>query len=135
NLVNEYPEGVSERAKAPLARAEAMSVADYRDALINRRAAQAAHAAIAPLADAVITLSSPGPAPLWPGDAPGKPLAPRPTGHPVFNFPSSMLFAPAVTMPLMAVAGMPPRAQVLGHQHCGARVHGVPPWLPQHLGP
>src|SRR5215813_1756086 len=46
NLVNEYPEGVSERAKAPLARAEAMSVADYRDALINRRAAQAAHAAI-----------------------------------------------------------------------------------------
>ena len=34
-----------------------------------------------------------------------QPLAPRPTGDPVFNYPSSMLFAPAVTMPIMAVQG------------------------------
>ena len=135
NLVNEHPQGVSERAKAALAKAEAMTVADYRRALFDRRASQAAYAAIAPLADAVITLSSPGPAPLWPGDAPGKPLAPRPTGDPVFNFPSSMLFAPAVTMPLMAVAGMPLGAQVMGQPHEDARITGIARWLLQNLGP
>jgi len=135
NLVNEHPLGVSERAKAALAKAEAMTVADYRGALFDRQAAQAAHAAIAPLADAVITLSSPGPAPLWSGDAPGQPLAPRPTGDPVFNFPSSMLFAPAVTMPLMAVASMPLGAQVMGQQHEDARITGIARWLLQNLDP
>jgi Asp-tRNA(Asn)/Glu-tRNA(Gln) amidotransferase A subunit family amidase len=135
NLVNEHPQGVSERAKATLAKAEAMTVADYRSALIDRQVAQASHAAIAPLADAVITLSSPGPAPLWSGDAPGKPLSPRPTGDPVFNFPSSMLFAPAVTMPLMAVAGMPLGAQVMGQQHEDARITGIARWLLQNLAP
>jgi Asp-tRNA(Asn)/Glu-tRNA(Gln) amidotransferase A subunit family amidase len=135
NLVNEHPQGVSERAKAALAKAEAMSVADYRNALIDRRAAQTAYAAIAPLADAVITLSSPGPAPLWAGDAPGKPLSPRPTGDPVFNFPSSMLFAPAVTMPLMAVAGMPLGAQVMGQEQEDARITGIARWLLENLDP
>jgi Asp-tRNA(Asn)/Glu-tRNA(Gln) amidotransferase A subunit family amidase len=135
NLLNAHPQGVSERAKAALAKAEAMSVADYRNALFDRRAAQAAYAATAPLADAVITLSSPGPAPLWGGDAPGKPLPPRPTGDPVFNFPSSMLFAPAVTMPLMAVAGMPLGAQVMGQQHEDARITGIARWLLQNVDP
>ena len=76
NLVNENPDGISERAKTTLAKAEAMTVGDYRAALIDRETAQACYSAVAPLADAVITLSSPGPAPLWAGDQPGKPLAP-----------------------------------------------------------
>jgi len=135
NLVNENPGGVSERAKAALAKAEAMTVADYHSALIDRETAQTCYAAIAPLADAFITLSSPGPAPLWPGDEPGKPLAPRPTGDPVFNFPSSMLFAPAVTMPLMAVKGMPLGAQVMGQQHEDARITGIVRWLLENLEP
>jgi len=33
----------------------------------------------------------------------GQALAPRPTGDFVFNAPSSMLFAPAITLPLMSV--------------------------------
>src|SRR5213078_400973 len=48
-------------------------------------AAPATHAALAPFADAAITLSCPGPAPLWSGDVPGQPLAARPTGDFVFN--------------------------------------------------
>jgi Asp-tRNA(Asn)/Glu-tRNA(Gln) amidotransferase A subunit family amidase len=135
NLVNENPGGVSERAKAALAKAEAMTVADYHSALIDRETAQRCYAAIAPLADAIITLSSPGPAPLWPGDEPGKSLSPRPTGDPVFNFPSSMLFVPAVTMPLMAVNGMPLGAQVMGQQHEDARITGMARWLLKNLGP
>ncbi len=129
NLVDLQPDGVSERAKTILARAEAMSPDDYRAALMERAAAQLRHAAIAPLAEAVITLSCPGPAPLWAGDAPGQPLASRPTGDFVFNAPSSMLFAPAVTMPLMSVGGMPVGVQLVGQQHEDARITGLARWV------
>jgi Asp-tRNA(Asn)/Glu-tRNA(Gln) amidotransferase A subunit family amidase len=135
NLIDQSPDGVSERAKATVAKAEAMSVADYRAALLDRDAAQSSFAGIAPLADAVITLSCPGPAPLWSGDALGKPLAPRPTGDPVFNFPSSMLFAPAVTMPLLAVQGMPVGVQLMGQQHADARITAMARWLIENLPP
>ena len=135
NLIDQNPDGVSARAKAVVARAEAMTVADYRAALVDREMAQACYAYIAPLADAAITLSCPGPAPLWAGDIPGKPLAPRPTGDPVFNFPSSMLFAPAVTMPLMAVQGMPVGVQLMGQQHEDARITGMARWMLENLPP
>lgn len=129
NLVDQHPEGVSARLKATLARAEAMSVEDYRAALLRRAAAQQCHAALGPLADAAIMLSCPGPAPLWSGDVPGKPLAPRPTGDFVFNAPSSMLFAPAVTLPLMSVGSLPVGVQVMGQQHEDARVTGIARWM------
>ena len=57
--------------------AEAMTLDDYRMALLARENAQRLHATMAPLADAAITLACPGPAPLWSGDVPGQPLAPR----------------------------------------------------------
>ena len=129
NLVDEHPDGVSERAKAVLAAAEAMTVDDYRALLFAREFAQEAHAALAEWADAIITLSCPGPAHVWLGDEPGTPLAPRPTGDPVFNFPSSMLFAPAVGMPLMSVGGMPVGVQVFGQQHEDAAMTGIARWI------
>ena len=129
NLIDEYPDGVSARAKATVAKAEAMTVDDYRTALGERAAAQLRHTAVAPLADAAITLACPGPAPLWSGDVPGQPLAPRPTGDFVFNAPSSMLFAPAVTMPLVSVGGMPVGVQLMGQQHNDARVTGMARWM------
>src|SRR5262247_118061 len=129
NLVDEYPDGVSQRAKNTLARAEAMSPEDYRAALLARETAQLCYTRLAPLADAVITLSCPGPAPYWPGDVPGEPLAPRPTGDAIFNYPSSMLFAPAVTIPLMSVSGMPVGVQLMGQQHDDARVTALARWL------
>jgi Asp-tRNA(Asn)/Glu-tRNA(Gln) amidotransferase A subunit family amidase len=135
NLVNESPGGISERARTALAKAEAMTVGDYRAALIDREVAQACYSAVAPLGDAVITPSSPGPAPLWAGDQPGKPLSPRPTGDPVFNFPSSMLFAPSVTMPLMAVEDMPLGAQLMGQSHEDARITAMARWIVENLAP
>ncbi|MCZ6875765.1 MAG: amidase [bacterium] len=129
NLIDEHPDGVSGRVQAVLAKAEAMSPEDYRLALLQREAAQLCHAKLAPLADAMITLSCPGPAPLWPGDTAGQPLAPRPTGHAIFNYPSSMLFAPVVTTPLMSVQGMPVGVQVMGQQHEDARVTAIARWL------
>jgi Asp-tRNA(Asn)/Glu-tRNA(Gln) amidotransferase A subunit family amidase len=112
-----------------------MSVADYRELLMQRAFAQARHAAIGPLADAAILLSCPGPAPLWPGDQPGQPLAPRPTGDSVFNMPSSMLFAPCVTMPLMSVDGMPVGVQFMGQQHEDARMTALARWTLENVAP
>jgi Asp-tRNA(Asn)/Glu-tRNA(Gln) amidotransferase A subunit family amidase len=129
NIIDEHPDGVSARAKATVAKAEAMSVDDYRAVLMERAVAQQRHAAVAGLADAAITLACPGPAPLWSGDVPGQPLAPRPTGDFVFNAPSSMLFAPAVTMPLMSVGGMPVGVQLMGQQHDDARVTAMARWM------
>ena len=80
SLVNNNSEGVSERAKQTLAKAEAMSVADYRTLLLEREQAQRAFEALRGMADGFVTLACPGPAPLWPGDKAGEPLAPRPTG-------------------------------------------------------
>ena len=95
----------------------------------------AAHARIAPLADAAITLACPGPAPLWPGDTPGQPLAPRPTGDAVFNYPSSMLFAPVVTVPLMSVGGLPVGVQLIGQQNEDARVTALARWMRDSIAP
>jgi Asp-tRNA(Asn)/Glu-tRNA(Gln) amidotransferase A subunit family amidase len=129
NLVDNHPDGVSERAKQVLANAEKMTPEDYYQRLAQREEAQARHCLLAPLADAIISLSCPGPAPVWEGDKPGQPLAPRPTGDFVFNAPSSMLFAPVVTMPLMAVDGLPVGVQIMGQQHQDARMISLARWL------
>lgn len=135
NLVDQHPDGVSARAKAVLAKAEAMLPADYQALLLERELAQVTYARMRDVADAAITLSCPGPAPLWSGDKPGEPLAPRPTGDAVFNYPSSMLFAPAVTMPLLAVGGMPVGVQVMGQPRDDERITGMARWLAETVKP
>jgi Asp-tRNA(Asn)/Glu-tRNA(Gln) amidotransferase A subunit family amidase len=132
-MLDAAPDGLSARAKATLLKAEAMTPDDYRASLLARQQAQLAHRAVAQLADAAVTLSCPGPAPLWSGDVPGQPLAPRPTGDFVFNAPSSMLFAPVVTVPLMSVGGMPVGVQLIGQQHEDARMTGLARWLTENV--
>ncbi|WP_421997943.1 amidase [Reyranella sp.] len=134
-MLDASPDGLSERAKTALFKAEAMTVDEYRASLLARQQAQTVHAMTASLADAAITLSCPGPAPLWAGDVPGQPLAPRPTGDFVFNAPSSMLFAPVVTMPLMSVGGLPVGVQLMGQQHEDARMTGLARWVCETLKP
>jgi Asp-tRNA(Asn)/Glu-tRNA(Gln) amidotransferase A subunit family amidase len=126
---------VSERLKATVRRAESMSPDDYRALLLDRAAAQQCHAAAGHLADAAITLSCPGPAPLWAGDVPGQPLAPRPTGDAVFNTASSMLHAPCVTIPMIGVGGMPVGVQLMGQQHEDARMTALARWMMSAIAP
>jgi len=135
NLVDLHPEGVSERAKRALTLADSMSFADYRALLVQREQAQSAHRALAGAANGAISLSCPGPAPLWSGDVPGEPLTARPTGDAVFNYPTSLLFAPCVSMPLMAVDGMPVGVQLIGQQHDDARMAAHARWLLEHVQP
>jgi len=132
-MLDAAPDGISARGQATLRRAEAMIPDDYRANLLARQQAQLAHMATASLADAAITLSCPGPAPIWSGDVPGQPLAPRPTGDFVFNAPSSMLFAPVVTVPLMSVGGLPVGVQLMGQQHEDARMTGLARWFSENL--
>lgn len=134
-LVDQDSEGVSVRARNSLQRAENMTVEDYRLLLVRRAQAQVAHAALAGQADALISLSCPGPAPLWSGDTPGQPLARRPTGDAVFNYPSSMLFAPCVSMPLLAVGGLPVGMQFIGQREQDAWVTALARWAMETMTP
>ncbi|MCB1511756.1 MAG: amidase [Hyphomicrobiaceae bacterium] len=129
NIVEEKGGGLSARAMATLERAEAMQPSDYEAAVTERAQAQLAHERLSSEVDAIIMMSCPGPAPLWPGDTPGQPLLPRPTGNAVFNCPSSMLFAPAVTVPMLSVGGLPVGVQFVGQQHQDARMTAYARWL------
>ena len=133
NLIDNYPDGVSERAKIALKNAETMTPDDYRSGLRAREKAQRRHRDIAALVDAIISPSCAGPAPLLTNDQPGKQLPPRPTGDAVFNYPSSMLFAPAVTIPLLAINGLPVGVQIIGQQEEDARVSGIARWLYENI--
>jgi Asp-tRNA(Asn)/Glu-tRNA(Gln) amidotransferase A subunit family amidase len=129
NLMAQNPDGISARSKARLAQAERMTPQDYMLRLMEREEARRRFATLAPLADAVISVSSPGPAPLWSGDVPGQPLAARPTGDAVFNAPSSGLGAPVVTVPLTAVGGMPMGIQVMAQPHMDAQATAIARWM------
>ncbi|MGJ3261383.1 MAG: amidase [Rhodospirillales bacterium] len=135
NLVDRCPDGVSARTQATLAKAERMSPDDYKSLILARETARTCHAMLAPLADAAITLACPGPAPLWAGDKPGAPLAPRPTGDAVFNYPSSMFGAPVVTVPAMAVDGMPVGLQIMGQCNEDARMTAIARWIHGNIDP
>jgi Asp-tRNA(Asn)/Glu-tRNA(Gln) amidotransferase A subunit family amidase len=134
-IIDQHSDGVSARAKASIKRADSMSVAHYQLNLVERRQAQLTHELLAGEGDAIISPSCPGPAPHWSGDVPGQPLARRPTGDAIFNYPSSMLFAPCVTMPLLAVGGMPVGVQLTGQQHQDARMTALARWILDHITP
>jgi len=135
DLANRGADAISPRAMTLLERAEAMTPADYRAALAARAEAQVRQARLAQFADALLTLGAPGPAPVMPADKPGTPLAPRPNGRASFNYPASMLFAPAVTVPLCAVAGLPLGVQFMGLQGQDAQVAGIARWALESLDP
>jgi len=135
SLADQGPDAISFRARDTLERAEAMTVADYHAALDGREAAQAAWARALETVDGALMLSCPGPAHVWSGDRPGEPPLARPTGNAVFNTPASILFAPAVSMPLMAVGGLPVGVQVMGGQGADARMTGFARWLLEAVEP
>lgn len=135
NLIDNRGDGVSERIKARVGVVEALSPDDYRQLLWRRENLRAAWRMLAPLADAFFTFSCPGPAPLWPGDVPGQPLAPRPTGDAVFNTPSSLAGAPAVTIPMLAVNGLPVGVQVMGQEGDDARMTALARWIHLNIDP
>jgi Asp-tRNA(Asn)/Glu-tRNA(Gln) amidotransferase A subunit family amidase len=119
-----------------LEKARTFTLDDYRWALAQRRTAQECFARLAPLADAVISPTSPGPAPALdaPPSAAGAPIYVA-TGNPVFNLPTSLLLAPVAALPLMSVSGLPVGVQVMGQPHNDYRVFDHAQWMTDNLLP
>jgi Asp-tRNA(Asn)/Glu-tRNA(Gln) amidotransferase A subunit family amidase len=129
NLVAHNPDGVSARGKRVLDVAVRVGVDGYWERLRKRELLRNRYGRLADRIDAMIAPASPGPAPLWPGDTPGQPLLPRPTGDPVFNYPSSLLGAPVVTSPWTSVRGLPMGIQLMGQPGADARIVAIAHWL------
>jgi Asp-tRNA(Asn)/Glu-tRNA(Gln) amidotransferase A subunit family amidase len=57
------------------------------------------------------------------------------TGLPAFNAATSVLGAPAITLPLVAIQGLPVGVQLIGQQHTDAALSGTARWLLEHVRP
>ena len=132
-LVDERPDGVSRRAREILETVEGTDAGLYRERIFARERMRSAHRTLAPLVDALISPSAPGTAPLYVTDGADGPLPPHPTGNPILNVPSSVLGAPAVTMPLVMVGGLPLGIQIMGQPHADARTTAIARWIVENL--
>ena len=116
--------------------AEEMTPQDYRYALMKRDEMRSGLASISPLADAMITLSSVGPAPpLDHLSESGEAQYAYKTGYPAFNAFTSALGSPAVTLPLLGIDGMPTGVQLIGALHSDWPLTGYAKWMNQFLEP
>jgi Asp-tRNA(Asn)/Glu-tRNA(Gln) amidotransferase A subunit family amidase len=132
NLVAQHgPEKISPSLAARLEVGRALSQAAYRARLAQRAAARAAHAALAPICDALVSLSCLGPAPKLgdTGGSDGRII--HTTGNPVMNAATSVLGCPVVTVPVLAVEGLPVGIQLIGQWHDDERVTAMARWIMQ----
>ena len=113
------PGALSPSITARLERGEAMSAEDYRSCLDRRAAARDALNLLRGAGNALVTLSQPGPAPA----------GLESTGDPVFNAPASLTGAPAVTLPVMVLDGLPLGLQLIGFPHDDTRLVGLARWV------
>jgi Asp-tRNA(Asn)/Glu-tRNA(Gln) amidotransferase A subunit family amidase len=96
----------------------------YRAALVERENFRLMHDELARRTDGFITLSSPGPGPIG-----------MDQGSAIFNEGSSILGAPAINLPLLAVDQAPLGVQLLGRWHEDERLTGTARWLAEmHFG-
>jgi Asp-tRNA(Asn)/Glu-tRNA(Gln) amidotransferase A subunit family amidase len=92
------------------ARAEAMTLDDYRRDIRERDRRRAVYQSLAEEFDACLTLAAPGAAPVgleW-------------TGDPAFVVPGSMLGVPTISVPALEDGGLPLGLQLLGFAHADA---------------
>jgi Asp-tRNA(Asn)/Glu-tRNA(Gln) amidotransferase A subunit family amidase len=92
------------------ARAEALTLDDYRRDIRERDRRRAVYQALAGELDACLTLSAPGAAPVGLGS----------TGDPTFVIPGSMLGVPAISLPVLQDGGLPLGLQLLGFTNADA---------------
>lgn len=123
------PDKVSDRTKSRWFRVvETLGVDGYAELLRIRSRVRGVYRGLAGLVDGIVQLSAPGVAPLWLGDVQGQEPSPRPTGNTVFNIPSSLLGAPAVTVPKLTIDGLPVGIQFVGQPGAYARMASIARW-------
>jgi Asp-tRNA(Asn)/Glu-tRNA(Gln) amidotransferase A subunit family amidase len=119
-----YPDKIPPRLLMGLKEAEGLSQAEYREALNRRVRVRDLHRQLCLRADAFITLSSPGPGPVG-----------MDQGSAVYNEGSSVLGAPAISLPMLAVEGAPVGVQILGQFDEDERLTAVGRWIAEdHFG-
>lgn len=116
---NKNANGLSKIMLDRLALAESMRIEDYRRALIERSRARAGYAKLAGLADAAITLSATGAAPV----------GLESTGNPIFAVAGSMLGIPAISLPVMEDEGLPLGLQLMGFEQQDAPLFAIAVWM------
>ena len=97
----------------------AMDQADYHETLTWKARFQSRLADVAGLADGFVSLSSPGPAPL----------GIKSTGDSSYQVPTSVAGAPSMSLPLLAVDGLPLGVQVMGFHGGDDRLAAICRWL------
>lgn len=114
-----YPEHLESRQRERLERARMMTPADYI-ALLDEKARMKVRAREAMQdADAILTLSSSGPAPIGHTH----------TGSRAYLLFASFLHLPAFSLPLMQADGMPVGAQLIGHAGRDGDLCAVANWM------
>jgi Asp-tRNA(Asn)/Glu-tRNA(Gln) amidotransferase A subunit family amidase len=97
------------------ARAEALTLDDYRRDIRERDRRRAIYQALAGEFEACLTLSAPGAAPVGLGS----------TGDPAFVIPGSMLGVPAISLPVLQEEGLPLGLQLLGFTNADAALFAI----------
>lgn len=97
----------------------AMTQPEYATLLARREMARTAYAALAGQADAVISVTAPGAAPV----------GLETTGNPIFVVPGSILGAPGLSLPVLEDGGLPFGLQVLGFPQGDADLFAVAGWI------
>ncbi len=109
---------LSPHMRERLAVGNAMTEAEYQGLLAQRQTMRVAQRALHGEIGALVTLSAPGPAPV----------GLTATGNPVFNAPATALGAPAISLPLFEVDGMPVGLQIIGFPGEDRALSGIANW-------
>ena len=117
-----YPDDVPPRLKRGLEEGAGLTQETYRAALVRRAHAKSLHAELASRVDGFVTLASPGPGPVG-----------MDQGSAIFNEPSSVLGAPALSLPLMAVDGVPAGVQLMGRIGGDEALVASGLWVAEHI--
>lgn len=125
NLVENHPDTLGPSLLRQLESGRGMSLAEYRECLLLREHARQCLAALATQCDALLSLNACGAAPLAADIRDSK----YPTGDVSFACASSLLGAPAINVPAMAVDRLPLGLQVLGMPHGDAKITAIATWL------
>jgi len=114
-----HPEHLEPRHHERLARARTMTPADYAQLLAEKAAMKARAKQAMAGADAILTLSSSGPAPIGHSH----------TGSRAYLLFASFLQLPAFSLPLLRADGMPVGAQLIGHAGRDGELCAVAHWM------
>jgi Asp-tRNA(Asn)/Glu-tRNA(Gln) amidotransferase A subunit family amidase len=125
NLAEQHPGTLGPSLLRQLETGRSQTLSDFRSCLLQRDHARQRMAALTTIADGCITLSACGPAPLIIQAKDTK----YPTGDVSFACVSSLLGSPAVTVPALAVGGLPLGVQLIGQIHQDEAVTALARWL------